>query len=352
MKKLLLTFVYCLAGCYLIGCQHLPKTNTAQPASPLSQTQSESCLQQPSQFSLATLAWQAKLLPQHQLVGKIWDVKAQQFISWNELLEQFCQANYVLIGEKHDNVDHHTLERLLIAELYAYAGLKQISFEMMNQEMQPALDQVNAANEKIEQQQLKQALSWPERGWDWNVYGPTIGLAVNNGLIVKAGNVSREKIKPTKIENNQQIKQYLTPEITAMVEKQVSDSHCGYTMGQGNDDLVNTQSLRDFMLAQSLVSPVEDGLVALVAGGFHVRQDVGVPIFLKSMRPGTKILSLSMSEVADKKVVDPREYEDNRLGVSPFNYILFTPKFTDIDYCEEFLKQFKKMKSNTKQSAE
>ena len=49
-----------------------------------------------------------KLIEQdHPLVGKIWDVSKQQYLTKDQLLEKVLISDYVLLGETHDNIKHH-----------------------------------------------------------------------------------------------------------------------------------------------------------------------------------------------------------------------------------------------------
>src|SRR4051812_674712 len=51
-----------------------------------------------------------KLDVDHPLVGRVWDVKNATFITRDALWAKLVTADYVLLGEKHDNPDHHRLQ--------------------------------------------------------------------------------------------------------------------------------------------------------------------------------------------------------------------------------------------------
>src|SRR5262249_11227032 len=63
--------------------------------------------------------WLTKLDRDSPLVGKIWDAGAAAFVSPSAMLERLSRAKFVLVGERHDNPDHHRLQAKVIAELVA-----------------------------------------------------------------------------------------------------------------------------------------------------------------------------------------------------------------------------------------
>ena len=51
--------------------------------------------------------WQSELYTEHELVGQIWDSSLDTFISVEEVASRSLAATYLILGEKHDNPDHH-----------------------------------------------------------------------------------------------------------------------------------------------------------------------------------------------------------------------------------------------------
>src|SRR5687767_16011942 len=43
----------------------------------------------------------------HPLTGRIWDVAGARFIITEALVARLAPARFVLLGERHDNADHH-----------------------------------------------------------------------------------------------------------------------------------------------------------------------------------------------------------------------------------------------------
>ena len=72
--------------------------------------------------------WQSALYQDHQLVGKIWSSRDQKFIETDMLWSQLTGANYLLLGEKHDNPDHHALQLSVLEGLIREGVVSQVTF--------------------------------------------------------------------------------------------------------------------------------------------------------------------------------------------------------------------------------
>ena len=54
---------------------------------------------------------------EHPLAGRIWDVGARAYLSEDELVAKLTAATYVLLGEVHDNREHHRLQAQMLDRL-------------------------------------------------------------------------------------------------------------------------------------------------------------------------------------------------------------------------------------------
>jgi len=61
-------------------------------------------------------------------------------VSNGDILHYMSRQRVVLLGEHHDNPDHHRWQLQVIAGLYALRQDLAIGFEMFPQEVQPVLD--------------------------------------------------------------------------------------------------------------------------------------------------------------------------------------------------------------------
>ena len=93
-----------------------------------------------AQQAPADPAWQSPLHRDHALVGRIWDVAAARFVGAVDLYASMSQATFVVLGENHDNPDHHVLQARVLAALVAAGRAPAVAFEMLDTSQQPALD--------------------------------------------------------------------------------------------------------------------------------------------------------------------------------------------------------------------
>src|SRR4051794_19550755 len=55
----------------------------------------------------------------YPFISEIWDTRAQQLVTRETLLRRAAEANYVLLGEMHDNKDHHRIQSDMLKALIA-----------------------------------------------------------------------------------------------------------------------------------------------------------------------------------------------------------------------------------------
>ncbi len=292
-----------------------------------------------AQTAIEQLAWQSTLNAEHQLVGKIWDIEGHRFISSTELLAELSMSRYLLLGEKHDNPDHHILHLKIVGELISRQQLNLVAFEMMDSGYTERL-------EKIQQQQfsdssaLKNYLQWDDEGWEWDFYGPIIQALVAAGIPLAAGNLSAEEVQQVYRQTEpQSIASVLDAAAVEQLHKEIDESHCKLLPQSQFPAMVRVQQARDHRMASSLsaagVQVDGDKLRVLITGNYHIRKDVSVPNYLLSLDASLQagqIVSLAFLEV-DPAANDPIDYLQASSEVSPYDFLWFTPAVSAEDYC-------------------
>ena len=280
-------------------------------------------------------SWTSALYAQHPLVGVVWDTSKQAPISPSELSLELQRASYLLLGEKHDNPDHHALQLAVLASLLEAGKLHSVSFEMMSEEVQSNLNDIGRQNFANEDE-LKEFLQWDDQGWDWSFYGPLLQLALNSKTDIRAGNISRQSMSA--VYSDQEISkqwQFLGDEVLTRLTQDIDDSHCGMLPESQFPAMVRVQQARDSAMAKSLQPPSAEAVSVLIAGNYHARQDLGVPNYLLGEHRGlqrTDIVSLSFIEVSPDGL-EPQQYLEATAGVAAHDYIWFTPAVSNEDYC-------------------
>jgi len=285
--------------------------------------------------------WESELYADHALVGKIWDSRRDQFITADELLPRLEGASYLLLGEKHDNPDHHRLQQHSLDHVLGQGVVSTVAFEMMSSAQQSLLEDL-PSRQLSSLDQINEYLEWDNDGWNWDYYGPLVNSALHAGVSINAANISNEEMMqvyaaPTTAE----IAGVLDEQTMIALEKDIDESHCGMLPESQFPAMVRVQQARDFAMAASLTADSGAGQKVLIAGNYHIRRDLGVPNYLlhaQSNLDASRIVSLAFMEVAQASD-DPSEYLQQFGAVKAYDYIWFTPAVSDEDYCASMRQQ-------------
>lgn len=272
----------------------------------------------------------------HPLAGRLWDVATQSFIDENELLHRAASAEALLLGETHDNPEHHRLQLKVLQARLAAGARPALLMEQFDVDQQAALDEMRRTGRD---------LAPLMRGWDWPQYQPLVALADTARLPLQAANLPRGAMRPVVREGFASLAagelQRLALETAWNVERQaymtevIEASHCGMVTPALRDGLVRAQRLRDATLADAALGKLDQGVVFILGRG-HARRDVGVPIYLKARRPGTRVLSIGFVEVG-AGMTAPTHYETGHVGdIAPYDILWFTPRAERSDPCLAF----------------
>lgn len=294
-------------------------------------------------FSLTVQAeaWQSRLLLDHPLVGQVVAVDSGNRLSDQDLFtaleKQISLGSYLLIGEKHDNPDHHRLESKLLKH-FAQPQVAVV-FEMLDDKQSAYLPQLTPSHNL---EQLRDQLEWPEKGWPWQVYGPLFQQVLQQEAELVAGNIDRQNIKRIYREGEAALTplsryQSLSPvakKHTATLLDLVFESHCQQMPREHLKPMVTIQLAKDASMASALADS-EKGI--LIAGNVHARKDVGVAAHLAELNKAS--VTVALIEVQDEMLA-VSDYPEVNQGQADF--VWFTPKFTDRDYCQDLKGKAKK----------
>ena len=114
----------------------------------------------------------------------------KRVLSNGEILKFLGRQQAVLLGEHHDNPDHHRWQLQVIAGLYALRQDLALGFEMFPREVQPILDKWSAG-ELSEAEFLKQSNWYGNWSFDPDFYLPIFQFARINHIPMIALNVNR-----------------------------------------------------------------------------------------------------------------------------------------------------------------
>lgn len=267
--------------------------------------------------SARTDTWRSPLHRDHPLVGRIWDVRRGQWVDEPALLEDLSRARFVLLGERHDNADHHRLQAELVRRLTDSGRKPVLAFEMLDVEQQPAVD-ASLARAPQDPDALAQAVAWDKSGWpDWSLYRPIFAVGTERGLPIIGANLPRSQVKELVMRGPEALPQEtwarlgldtpLPEDVARAMRAEMHESHCGHLPEAMLDPMVLAQRARDAQMADRLLATAPDDGALLITGAGHARTDRGVPAQLARRAPDLPVRSVAFLEVSPD-AHEPRAY--------------------------------------------
>lgn len=296
----------------------------------------------------------------HPLVGRLWAPAEGRFVSPEEAVARLAAADFVLLGEQHDNPDQHRLQAWVVERLAARGRRPALAVEMLTTAQQAALDRHLAARPN-DASGIGAAVGWAESGWPaWPDYAPIFAAALAADMPIRAANLPRETLRRVVAEGLEAtlgaervaalaLKPGLPPELARRLEAEIVESHCDQLPESMIRPMAAAQQVRDAVMAEAMVKaatlPGRDGSV-LIAGNGHARLDRGVPYVLGRMAPARSVASLGLFEVAAGAEA-PDDYAARFDGALPFDVVWFTPLADPTDPCESFAEQMRRAGDKT-----
>ncbi len=297
--------------------------------------------------------WVSRFGRTHPLAGRLWQPAARRFVEPATLIAALAKAEFALLGEKHNNVDHHRLQAWITRELLAQGRKLAVAFEMFSADHAPMIAK-HLAKAPRDGAGLGPATGWSKRGWPpWRNYRPIAQAALDRGLPLIAANLSRTTVNiifgkgyaglAPDVVTRLGLGRPLPPIINAAMSEEIFQSHCGYLPRAHTGPMVAVQRARDAHLARAVADAPGaeqrlDGVI-LVTGTGHARRDRGVPWHLAHMAPGRSVVTLGLIEVGPGQN-HPTAYGE-RFGAKalPFDFVWFTARHDNTDPCQKFKKQ-------------
>jgi uncharacterized iron-regulated protein len=223
----------------------------------------------------------------------------------------------VILGEIHDNAEHH---RLQLVVLQALAGTPRLlAMEQFDSEHQAAMD---AAPRDAEA--LADAGRVDRKGWNWPLYKPLVQFALDHGWPLVGANLSRSDARAIVADPARSGLPPADPAVEKALARDISESHCG----QAPDakllhGMVEAQRARDARLASVLKSAT-----VLITGAGHARRDRGVPLYLAD----SDLISIAFMEVEAGKTW-PQDYFGSFASAASYDHLWFTSRAAREDPC-------------------
>ena len=276
-------------------------------------------------------------------IGQIWDTQAQRVVSQETLLQRAAEARYVLLGEVHDNEEHHRIQASILKALIAKNVGPTLAMEQFDIEHQAAIDNSLKAAD-VNANAVAEAGRFDRNGWDWPFYEPIIVAALEGKAPIAAINLSRSASRKFMNEGIQALGNARIAELALnavwnetrneTLRREIIDGHCGSVPDGLLPKLLAAQRARDATMADIMITRGTANAVVATLGLGHARKDIGAPIYLAKRMPAASVLSLGLIEVDpnNDQVLDT-SLKDLALR---FDYVWFTSMAARKDPCKEF----------------
>jgi uncharacterized iron-regulated protein len=215
---------------------------------------------------------------------KVYDLEHEQLLTETQALQRLQRARIVLVGEHHNNADHHLAQLQVIQALHQAGHKVAIGMEMFRRDSQQALDQWTSGS--MDEQQFIEVFNdnWT---FGWELYRPILAYARDHRIPVVALNVSRK----ITLQVAYHAFQSLNSEQKASLEGIVCDVTPEYrdfvqraygAHGHGRmkfEQFCEAQLVWDSVMALSAIDYLkqnEKRIMVIVAGSGHARK-LGIP---------------------------------------------------------------------------
>lgn len=277
----------------------------------------------------------------------LFETATGQPLSLDRLTGDLADRRFVLLGEKHDNPEHHEIQAELLRRMIALGRKPALVWEMIERGKQPMIDEFQTSG-NADPDAFAEVVGWAGSGWpDWKFYRPIAEVALTVKLPMVAGNLDAATVRA--ISGGED----LEPELMAALRLhepipesvreallgEIYRGHCGLIPRDRLAPMLAVQVARDASLAEAMVrsAAAADGAV-LIAGAQHARRDIGVGFHLQQRLGVGNVSAIGLLE-GDLEIVWAGE--ERQIPADRFDYVWYTdPAQPNKDYCAELKARF------------
>lgn len=273
-----------------------------------------------------------------------WSTATASPVDEAQLYRDLAAADYLLIGEIHDNPHHHRLQAELLAHFAdSHPGGVSVGFEQLNRDQQASLDTFLEQN-PADAAALAEAVTWHASGWpDFAIYQPLFSAALQRELpivpLMFATATTREVMRhgveaalPAAAMARLRPDTLLSAGERQQVEREMQDAHCGKLPASMLPAMVDVQIARDAYMALSMTQAADRAVI--ITGNGHARRDRGIPAFLQRLRPEAHVVVVTLLEQSETQTAEAQMREQARPDIADFT--LMTPAHPRDDPCLAF----------------
>lgn len=252
----------------------------------------------------------------------LFDLAQQSVVSHEEAVQRLGLARIVLVGEHHNNADHHQAQLEVIQSLFKSGRKVAVGMEMFRRQSQASLDQWVGG-------QISEAQFMPIylENWNygWDLYGPIFKYAREKQIPMVGLNVSRKITGQVAYhgfasldEDQRGLLEGITCNVTQQYRDFIRKAYGAHGHGKMNfNRFCEAQLVWDTAMAKHAVDYLErhpDDVMVVIAGSGHARK-LGIPTQLEKITPWAYAVVLPETEGI---------FDAKRLTVEDADYILLS----------------------------
>jgi uncharacterized iron-regulated protein len=301
--------------------------------------------------------WESTLHCESPLAGKLYSVARRRYVTPAEAAERLAEAPFVLLGEIHDNADHHRLQAWMVAEVLARGRAAPVVMEMLTENQADAI-----AAAPTDAAGFGDAVGGAGTGWPaWEKYLPIAEAAFEGGVRLRWANIDPKRVRGAGMQGLDSLTaeerrrlglaRNLPEGLQGALGEEIVEGHCGMLPPQAVGPIADVQRWRDASFAHRMVVASREAGGAgaiLIAGGGHVRRDRAVPWHLRRFAPDLAARALVLREIEAEEDA-PEDYLPKDPDGNPAaDFLWLTPATQRPDPCEGFRKHMAKKKAEKK----
>lgn len=224
---------------------------------------------------------------------KIEQTSDKKPLSYGVLIDKLKDYDIVILGEFHDNLDHHLMQLAIIKDLSKFHNYA-LAFEMLNTDLQGFINEAKTKKQSIKKEELAKAIKWQE-DWYYEDYKDLIEYAFYGENALIAANFSVQEAQ--KIYDGEKLApltgaKSTTSAVKAKIKELVNSFHS--MSDEASAVFVDVQMRRDRSMAQVLAALKQPSI--LITGMFHASKDIGVPLHLEDLAPAKKVAVVALDK--------------------------------------------------------
>lgn len=230
-------------------------------------------------------------------LGTIIDLHNGEKLTSQELLTRVAPQPRLIVGEKHDNAQHHLIEMWLIKNLPQQRPQGSVLLEMLTIDQQPRVDQLKKwlkDDPMVREGRIQTLINW-QQGWPWEMYHGVVMQTLRTPYPLLVANLSREQVQS--LYKNPQLpagKISTAPQVQNAIRETIVTMHDGKIEPAQLKAMLAIQQQRDRFMAQQLLAAPAPAM--LIAGGYHAAKTMGVPLHMQDLAPSSRPIVLMLAE--------------------------------------------------------